>query len=208
MTYRRFIFAFDGLFLLNVGLACILHIVRFPDGTAFDAWRLYAAVLMMMGARLFVARLQRRRPLSNYDKGERTLFVASLLGALFVMTLALSFQVAGLRADVNALAADRVVGVVCGLFLMVIGNFTPKVATPKVGKGEAMCLASDTRRTRRRIGTTFFLAGLTVIALWLFAPGERSSSLTFAITLGATILGAIFSLNAGVRSRIGNAPRK
>lgn len=92
-------------------------------------------------------------------------------------TLAASAAVVVLKQNgiIDGDMAQRALGVVLGLMLVVYANFIPK----QIARGNA--------RAKRLIGWTFVLAYLAYAAIWAFAPMEYTLVGSLAAVAGALV---------------------
>ncbi len=113
----------------------------------------------------------------------------ALIGALACAVFATRIAAALEASSAHALL--RAIGAALGAVLMLSGNFLPKMAEP---------LASHSRyRTRRKSATRitgwlFTLAGIGVIATFLFAPLSDAPIAASALAVGAFAASAALAL--------------
>ncbi len=101
-----------------------------------------------------------------------SLFIAATFGVILSETLHVIDDTTG----------ERVMGVVLGAVLVVVGNYLPKALEPQ------WCEPSKVQSLQRFAGWTFVLAGLTYALVWLIVPVDRADVIATPIVAAAAVL--------------------
>lgn len=113
----------------------------------------------------------------------RILQALILAGSMAAMVLAVSY----LRAHglIEAAPAERLRGVIIGLFLIVTGNSIPKNRSRHADKN---CAPTRNQTFARFAGWTFVLCGLGYTISWLAVPIEHAETVAIVFIIASIVL--------------------
>jgi len=109
----------------------------------------------------------------------------SLIGAASFL-IATLLMVAAKRAGlIGPEVAERSMGVLFGLYFIIIGNYMPKTLDPPTRE---QCMHSRKQALQRFSGRVFVIMGLGYLIVWLILPGERAGTVAMFVVAPAAAL--------------------
>lgn len=111
-------------------------------------------------------------------KANSLAYSLALGGATLASTAA--FAVLRLNGVISGETADRAVGVVIGLMVVVYANFVPKQ------------ISNGNPAIQRFIGWTFVIAYLAYAAIWAFAPMSYTAPGSVAVGIAAMVIAFVY----------------
>jgi hypothetical protein len=140
---------------------------------------------MMAAAWLAAGLAMRPRRICAQTDAQRGFLVLSVLFAGVMLAIALGMALAKRVGFESDEMGHRIFGVICGVFLVVMGNTIPKVLGPLAGK---TCSPARLQSLQRFAGWTFVGAGLGYLAAWIFLPISLAEPMATAFCAVAVIL--------------------
>jgi len=168
--------------LLVVLLGAFLWYLQPERGVAWAA-----SILVLPAILGGVVVVKRARGCREFKAADRLLINRSLVGAGLILAISLGLSIAtsfDLLGSNPEEVSQRVMGVVLGLTLVVMGNFVPKRLKPLTGT----CEPARVQALQRFTGWVFVLAGLTYATLWLVLPVEQADVFSIGVVMAGLVL--------------------
>ena len=147
---------------------------------------------------LVAARLLRTRAADSASNvAERRFVVTSAVTAGVMIAASLGVALASALGLAGEALPHRVVGVIMGAALLVLGNAVPKVIGPLAA---GRCSPARTQSVQRFAGWAFAIGGLAYAAVWVFAPLEQAGNASVFIGAAAIVLVAARCAWAALRA--------
>jgi hypothetical protein len=140
---------------------------------------------MMATAWLVAGLAVRPGRISAQTEAQRGFLILSVVFAGVMLAIALGMALAKRVGFESDEMGHRVFGVVCGAFLVVMGNTVPKVLGPLASK---TCSPARLQGLQRFAGWTFVGGGLGYLAAWIFLPISLAEPMATALCALAVIL--------------------
>lgn len=134
---------------------------------------------------LVVVLFERVRSFPTQTESERRFLVLSVVTAGLMLAVSLGIALIGGIGFEGGTLPKRVLGIMMGLVLVVIGNTVPKVLGPLAAK---RCSPVQTQSVQRFAGWTFTIAGLAYTAIWTFAAIPQAEGFSTFLCVGALML--------------------
>jgi len=127
----------------------------------------------------------RVRSFPTQTESERRFLVLSVVAAGLMLAVSLGISLIGGISFEGGTLPRRVLGIMMGLVLVVIGNTMPKVLGPLAAR---RCSPLQTQSVKRFAGWTFTIAGLAYTAMWIFAAISQAEDFSTLLCVGALML--------------------
>jgi hypothetical protein len=181
MTVSQSAHARIALVSLGVAAAGAANWYYAPD----RAWAWLLAMGLMAVAWLVVVFVDQVRPLAEQSPSERAYLEGSVVTAGLLIIASLTYKFAHNFGFEGGVLGDRVMGVGCGVALMVLGNYLPKALAPVAA---TRCLPVQAQSIQRFAGWSFAIAGLLYAGAWLFLPVAMAHAVDTPIVAAALVL--------------------
>ncbi len=174
MMHYKFFSALIGVALLAVtSLAAIAYVFQPTDlERQMTPGQMAAPIICLSLMWAVAAWIERRRPLSEFAKGERFLYTGSLLAGAGILVISMALTLLQGFDILGSDISDRIWGVATGGVLMTLGNLTPKALPPL---SEFKHAYRPVLSHMRFAGAGLFFAGAGFALAWLALPIEHAN---------------------------------
>jgi hypothetical protein len=173
MSYKLLSTLIGAALLAAIAVAAIAYGFQPPNAEdQLTPVQMAAPIICLLIMWTITAWIERRRPLSVFSRGERSLYVSSLIAGAGILVVSLGLNLLQGFDILSGDISERIWGAATGGVLMILGNLIPKTLPPLTEFKHAYrpvlsCMGFA--------GTGLFLSGLGFALAWLALPIEYAN---------------------------------